>query len=229
MNFKKLIPVLVIITAIALAYIYDLHHLITLQNLQERKEDLREFVDHHAVFAPFLYIAAYIVTVSLSLPFASLMTLLGGFLFGLWAGTLYVAIGATIGAVIIFLITRSAFGDTLRAKAGRLYKKIEPEMRENAFSYLLFLRLVPLFPFFLVNIVPALFPISLRAFLIATFIGILPGTFVYVNLGQTLGDIESLSGLVSWQTLGAFVLLGIFAMIPTFYKKFISSKKKPKS
>jgi uncharacterized membrane protein YdjX (TVP38/TMEM64 family) len=229
MKLKKFIPVLIILAAIALAYIYDLHDLITLQNLQERKEDLRAFVDDHAVSAPFIYMLAYIVTVSLSLPFASLMTLLGGFLFGLWAGTLYVAIGATIGAMIIFLITRSAFGDTLRAKAGKLYTKVEPEMRENAFSYLLFLRLVPLFPFFLVNIVPALFPISLRAFLIATFIGILPGTFVYVNLGQTLGDIESLSGLVSWQTLGAFILLGIFAMIPAFYKKFISSKKKPKS
>ena len=152
------------------------------------------------------------------------MTLAGGFLFGKWLGTLYVVSAATIGASIIFLIAKTSLGETLREKAGRLYQRIEGNMKENAVGYLLFMRLVPLFPFFLVNIVPALFNVPLRVFVLTTFFGIIPGSFVFVNLGEQLGDINNLKDLVSTQTLLAFGLLGVFSLIPTLYKQWKAQK-----
>ena len=146
--------------------------------------------------------------------------MLGGFLFGKYLGTILVVGGATIGACTLFIIARTSAGRTLRERAGTLYKKIETNMQDNAVGYMLFMRLVPIFPFFLVNIVPALFNVSIRAFAVTTFFGIMPGTFVYVNLGEQLGDINSLSDLISIQTLIAFALLGIFALIPTLYKQY---------
>jgi uncharacterized membrane protein YdjX (TVP38/TMEM64 family) len=131
---------------------------------------------------------------------------------------------ATIGASIIFMVAKTSLGETLREKAGGLYKRIEGNMQDNAVGYLLFMRLVPLFPFFLVNIVPALFNVPLRVFVITTFIGILPGSFVYVNVGEQLGDIETLNDLVSRKTLLAFALLGVFALIPTLYKQWKGRK-----
>ncbi|MGY8815056.1 MAG: TVP38/TMEM64 family protein, partial [Gammaproteobacteria bacterium] len=136
--------------------------------------------------------------------------------------TILIVISATIGATILFLAARSAIGNSLREKAGPLYKKIETNMRHNAIGYLLFMRLVPLFPFFMVNIVPALFNIRLISYIVTTFVGIIPGTFVYANVGRELGTIESLTDLASTETLIAFSLLGIFALIPTIYKQFQS-------
>jgi uncharacterized membrane protein YdjX (TVP38/TMEM64 family) len=152
--------------------------------------------------------------------------LLAGFLFDRWLGTAIVVISATAGATILFLIARSAFGSALRERAGALYKKISKNMTENAISYMLFMRLVPIFPFFLVNIVPALFNVRFLPYMLTTFFGIIPGTFIYVNLGRELGTIESLGDLVSPSTLIAFTLLGIFALIPMLYKQFFAKKKK---
>jgi len=109
---------------------------------------------------------------------------------------------------------------------GALGEKINAGFTDNAFNYMLFLRLVPLFPFFLVNIAPAVTSIPLRTFVLATLIGILPGSFVFVNLGETLGRIDSIHGLVSWKVLGAFALLGVFALIPILLKKFKSKRAK---
>lgn len=156
---------------------------------------------------------------------ATLLTLLGGFLFGLVQGTLLVVTGATIGASIIFLVAKTSLGSTLREKAGPFYEKIEANMKDNAVGYLLFMRLVPLFPFVAVNVVPALFNVSLRVFILTTFFGIIPGSGVYVYFGQQLGNIESLGDLVSPQVLLAFALLGVFALIPTLYTQFKNRKQ----
>ncbi len=145
--------------------------------------------------------------------------MLGGFLFGRWLGTLLIVFSATIGATILFIAAKSAMGSTLRNRAGPLFKKIESNMNRNAVGYLLFMRLVPVFPFFLVNIVPALFNIRLVTFISTTFIGIMPGTFVYANVGRELGTINALSDLVSIEMLLAFTLLGVFALLPTILKQ----------
>lgn len=221
---KRWGPLIVLAVLMGVAYASGLHEKISLQGLQENKEAMLAAVAERPFITAFGFMAIYIVFVALSLPAATLLTLTGGFLFGPWLGTIYVVTAATIGATIIFFAAQTSFGITLREKAGRLYKRIEKNMNENATGYLLFMRLVPLFPFFLVNIVPALFNVKPRTYILTTFFGIMPGSFVYVNLGGQLATIESLNDLVSIQTLLAFALLGMFALLPTLYKQ-IKGKK----
>ena len=153
-----------------------------------------------------------------------MLSLTTGFVFGRWIGTALVVVAATVGAVIVFLAARYIFADAARRRLGALGERINAGFTENAFSYLLFLRLVPVFPFFLVNLAPAFTSVPVRTYALATFVGIIPGTFVFVNLGQTLGRIDSLSGLVSAETLGAFALLGLFALVPVAIRKFRARK-----
>jgi uncharacterized membrane protein YdjX (TVP38/TMEM64 family) len=214
----RFIPLILLIGLIGAAYTNGWHELLSFQELQNQKEAFQTNVSEAPFLSASVFIGIYIVCVALSLPIASLLTLLGGFLFGLVQGTLMVVTAATIGATIIFLIAKTSLGETLRNRAGPLYNRIEGNMRENAVGYLLFMRLVPLFPFVLVNIAPALFNVPLRVFMITTFVGIMPGTAAYVYFGQQLGDIERPSDLLSTEMLLAFGILGIFALIPTLYK-----------
>lgn len=191
----------------------------SLESLKTHKDALQLLADEYPVLGPLAFILGYAVVVALSLPVASLLTLLGGFLFGSVWGTAAVVLGATAGATTLFLIARSSLGETLRQKAGPLYKRVAKDMEESHASYLLFLRLVPLFPFVLVNILPALFQVRLLTYIWTTVVGILPGSFIYVNLGTALGDINTLSDLISKQTLLAFGLLGVLALMPVMLKK----------
>ena len=222
---KRWFPLVLILIFMGAAYQQGLHEYISLELLKENKEILKEVVMGSPVASALKFIGLYIVFVALSLPAATLLTLAGGFLFGAWLGTLYVVVAATIGATVIFIVARSSLGQTLREKAGNLYEKIEKNMKENAIGYLFFMRLVPIFPFFLVNIVPALFNVRTSIYIVTTFFGIIPGTFVYVNLGQQLGEIENLKDLVSFETLIAFALLGLFSLVPTFLKFLKKAKK----
>ena len=218
-NLKRWLPLIIIAILMTVAFASGLHEKISLQVLQDNKEAMLDAVAARPVVTALGFIAVYIVFVALSLPAATLLTLTGGFLFGTWLGTFYVVTAATIGATIIFFIAKTSLGETLRKKAGGLYQRVEGNMKENAAGYLMFMRLVPIFPFFLVNIVPALFNVKPRVFILTTFFGIMPGSFVFVNLGKQLATITDLSDLVSTQTLLAFALLGIFALIPTIYKQ----------
>lgn len=226
-RIKKWLPLMVLLVCVVSAYGFGLHNYFSLESLQAQKEGFLDYAHNHPVLSVLIFSALYIFSVALSLPIATLLTLLGGFLFGKWLGTLIVVTGATMGAVIVFLVAKSSLGSALREKAGGFYNKISKNMEENAVGYLFFMRLVPLFPFVLVNIVPALFNVPLRVFIFTTFFGIIPGSFVYVNVGETLGEIESLKDLISAETLIAFGLLGLFALIPTIYKQ-IKSKDKSK-
>jgi len=223
-QIKRWAPLVVLLVLIAGAYMTGLHHYLSLERLQMQKTLFQEYAHEKPLLSGLIFMGAYAGAVALSLPVATLLTLLGGFLFGAWWGTFYVITGATAGASVIFLIARSALGAALREKAGALYKKVGANMQENAVGYMLFMRLVPVFPFFLVNIVPALFNVRLRVYVLTTFFGILPGTFVYVNLGTALGEIDALEELVSGKTLLAFALLGMFALVPTLYKKMKEKK-----
>lgn len=224
---KKFAPLIIVLIMMIVAYIFGVHEKISLGALQENKEALQTMVQNNGILTALGFMGLYALSVALSLPIATPLTLAGGFLFGKWLGTAYVVTAATIGAIIVFIVAQTSLGQTLREKAGGLYKRIESNMKDNAVGYLLFMRLVPVFPFFLVNIVPALFNVPLRTFALTTFFGIIPGSFVYVNLGQQLGDIESLSDLVSTQTLLAFGLLGVFALIPTLYKQLKAKNNEP--
>lgn len=223
-NVKRWGPLGVIMLLTAAAFAGGLHEHLSFEALQGQKENFLAQVEVHPVLSALAFIGIYIAAVALSLPVATALTLAGGFLFGKWLGTFLVVCAASIGASIIFMVAKTSLGETLREKAGGIYKKIEGNMQDNAVGYLLFMRLVPLFPFFLVNIVPALFNVPLRVFVLTTFVGIIPGSFVFVNVGERLGELEALSDLVSKETLLAFALLGVFALIPTLYKQFKNRK-----
>ena len=204
---------------IVCAWYLGLQDYVNLHTIKSQRSELLNIVTERPYISILAFVGVYIISVALSLPIATVLTLLGGFLFDRWLGTFLIVISATMGASIIFLAAKSAIGTTLRQKAGPLYKKIESNMNQNAIGYLLFMRLVPIFPFFLVNIVPALFNIRLIPYVVTTFLGIIPGTFVYANVGRELGTIESLSDLISTETLIAFALLGLFALLPVIIKQ----------
>ncbi len=202
-------------------------HYLTLESIKANRDALLAFTQAHFVTALVIAFFVYAGATALSLPGGLLLSLATGFVFGRWVGTVLVVLAATAGATLVFLAARYIFADAARRRLGTVGERINAGFTQNAFSYMLFLRLVPLFPFFLVNLAPAFTSIALRTFVLATLIGIIPGTFVFVNLGQTLGRIESLKGLVSIETLGAFALLGLFALVPVALKKFRTKDATP--
>jgi uncharacterized membrane protein YdjX (TVP38/TMEM64 family) len=191
-----------------------------LEAVKTHRDALLAFAQDHYAAALAIAFVTYAGATALSLPGGLVLSLTMGFIFGRWAGTALVVLAATVGATLVFLAARYLFADAARRRMGALGERISAGFTENALSYLLFLRLVPLFPFFLVNLAPAFTRIRLATFVLGTFIGIIPATFVYVNLGETLGRIDSLSGLVSPETIAAFVLLGLLALVPVFVRKW---------
>ncbi len=217
-------PVALIVAGLAVGYAYGLQDYLTIDFLAEQRDALKATVSEHYALSLAAFLVVYILAVAFSFPAASVLTIFGGFLFGCVVGGATVAVGATVGASLIFLATRSAFGGFLRARVGGIAKRLADGFRENAFGYLLVIRLAPVFPFFVVNIAAALFDISLGRFVAATFIGILPGTFAYAYLGQGVdsvlvaardaGKTASLSDLVTPDITLAFAALAVVAAIP---------------
>lgn len=224
-KIKKWIPLLVIITLMIIAYFSGVLKYFSFEKLQMHRQALIALVSAHWLLAPLLFILLYIVVAALSLPVGVFLSLIGGFLFPQPFSTLYIVVGATIGASLIFLAAKTALGDLLKKRAGGLLAKIKTGFRENGVSYLLFLRLVPLFPFWLVNLAPAFLGVPLRTVVWTTFIGIIPGTFVFAQAGAGLGAILdsnqgfSLQGILNWQVRIALIALGIFALIPIVVKR----------
>jgi len=227
---KRLIPLLVLALILVLFFAFDLGRFLGFDALAEHKAWLSAWVASQPLLAPLLYILLYIAVVAFSLPGGLVMTITGGLLFGATAGALYAVIGATIGATALFLIAKSSLGDFLLAKAGGAVKKMQAGFSDNALSYMFVLRLVPLFPFFLVNLAPAFLGVSLRVYVIATFFGIMPATFVFALAGSGLGSVLeqggdiSLAGVMTPEIMAAFGGLALLALIPVVYKKFIASK-----
>jgi uncharacterized membrane protein YdjX (TVP38/TMEM64 family) len=159
---------------------------------------------------------------ALSLPGASILSLALGLLFGRWMGTLLIVVSATIGATLVFLLARYLIADWAREKLQKNKQavKLMDTFQVDAINYLLFLRLVPLFPFWLVNLVPAFTPISIQTYIITTLIGIIPGSFVFANLGQSLGQIDNAEQLFSMPVIVSFTLLGILILTPVLLKQY---------
>jgi uncharacterized membrane protein YdjX (TVP38/TMEM64 family) len=177
------------------------------------------------LLAPLLFILAYAASTALSLPTGLLLSTLGGFLFGTLWGGLSILVGATLGATILFLAARTILGDALRARAGPVLQKLEGGFREDELSYMLVLRLVPLFPFWLVNLAPAFLGVRLSRFVLGTFLGIIPGTFVYAGVGTGLGAILESSGtpdgtaILQPRVLLPVLGLAVLALIPVIGKR----------
>ncbi len=221
---KKLILLGVIALGVAAFFFFDLGRFLSLESLKTHRDDLQAYYEANPFVMILGFIGVYIATTALSLPGATLLTLLGGAIFGAVKGTFIVNVGATCGATLAFFAARFLLKDWVQSKFGKRLSALQAGFEENAFNYMLFLRLVPLFPFFLVNLASGVTRIPARTFFFGTMIGTLPGTFVYSNAGSNLASINSLKDIASPQVLGAFILLGLFALVPTLYQKFKQRK-----
>lgn len=190
----RLWPLLLLVAAAVLAHLTGLTGWLDLEVLRERRADLEAMVAAHPVLAPVVFVLIYTTATALSLPGGAILTIAGGFLFGTALGALLALTGATAGAVAVFLIARTSLGEPLRARAGARMEKMARAFNRNGFSYLLVLRLVPVFPFWLVNLVPAFLGMPLRTYFLATLIGILPGCLVYASVGGGLGAVLDAGG-----------------------------------
>ncbi|MEQ8369493.1 MAG: VTT domain-containing protein, partial [Alphaproteobacteria bacterium] len=198
----------------------------SLETLQAHHGALRGWVQAHTVLAVAAAIVAYALATAFSLPIGVFLTVTLGFAFGTWWISLAIVSGATIGATALFLAARSGLGEPLRARAGPGVRRMEAGFRANAFSYLLTLRLIPLFPFWLVNLVPAFLGVSVRTYVIATFVGIIPGTVVYTQFGVGLasviaqGDELTATGVLTPEVAAALGGLALIALAPVAYRWF---------
>ncbi len=227
---KRFGPIVLVLVLIGLALVTGVTEHLTLSELKLRRDELQTLVQDYPLLSLGVYILVYVAVVSLSLPGALIMTLSGGFLFGPWIGGLAAATGASLGAAVIFLICRTAVGDALRGKAGSTISRIEEGVRRDAFSYLLTLRLIPVMPFWLVNLAAGFVAIPLRTFLIATVLGILPGSLVYAGLGSGLGHVfasgqePNLRVIFEPQVLLPLIGLSLLSLLPIVLRRFRKSE-----
>lgn len=232
-TLDRLAPLLPLIAAFVAFFALGLNDYVSLDRLQENRALLKEWVQQHRAEAALIFIAAYIVVAAASLPAGAVLSVTGGFLFGSVFGTAWIVIGATIGATILFLIARSTLGEPLRQRFSGSIKTMEEGFRRNAFSYMLILRLVPLFPFWLVNLAPAFLGVSIMTFVVTTAIGIIPGAFVFASIGNGLnalfdaGEQPDLS-LTAIVTRPDFFIpiagLIVLSLIPMVYRALTGSK-----
>lgn len=216
---KKLLLLGGIVGTILILFLSGAMKYVTLEAIREHRGQLEQLLSIHPLTFPLAFLLIYIVQTALSLPGATVMTFAAGALFGVGAGTTYAVIGATCGAAVAFLLARYLFRNTIERRLGSRFGEVNREMEQSGLNYLLFLRLVPLFPFFMVNLAAALTRIRFDTFLLGTFIGIIPGGFVYANAGATLADVESMGDIISPRVIVAFLMLGLFALVPVIYRK----------
>ena len=202
-----------------------LHHFLSFEALTTHYGALRLYVENQLFFAALIFALSYVGAVAFSLPIASLLTLAGGALFG-WLAAPLIIISATIGAALVFLAAKTVLAELLAARAGPFLKKLEAGFQDNAFQYLLALRLIPVAPFWVVNIVPALVGMRLPSYMAATALGIIPGTAVYVSVARGFdhvlrqGQTPDLSTLSDPQVILPLIALGVLALVPIIVKKW---------
>ena len=238
---RRLVPLVVVVVASGCVIATGWHRQLSFETLARHHQALQEFIALHELSAVTAYIALYIAVVALSVPAGIFLTVAGGILFGVVLGGVAATIGATIGAICIFLIAKSAVGEHLVRRAGPLAAKFAEGFRRDAFSYMLFLRLVP-FPFWLVNLAPALFGVRLTTFLAATAIGIIPACFAFAFFGAGLDSaitaqeqvyqacLASGRGdcrvefdpkvMLTPELLAALVVLALVGLIPVVVKRY---------
>jgi uncharacterized membrane protein YdjX (TVP38/TMEM64 family) len=244
---RRWMPLVILLAALVAAYAAGLHNYLTLNAIADNRDSLIGFVKNNFAVAIVLFLLTYAAAVALSLPGASLLTILGGFLFGWLLGGVVTVVAATLGAVVIFLAARTSLGDTLAARAGPWMSRFREGFQRDAFNYMLFLRLVPVFPFWLVNIAPAVAGVPLGTYALTTLIGIIPGTFAFAVLGSGLDSIIEAQkamheaciaekgaqnctfsldagALITPELLAAFAALGFVALIPVIIKKMRAAR-----
>jgi len=242
---KRLWPLLLLAAVAVLVVGMGWHRYLALEQLAANRESLRALIEEHYLLALTAFTVVYAITVALSIPGGVVLTVGGGFLFGWFLGGVLAVVGATIGATAVFLVARSALRDLLITKAGPKLQRFAEGFREDAMSYLLFLRLIPVFPFWLVNLAPGLLGVSFWTYVLTTFVGIIPGTFAFALAGNGLDSVfdaqqasyESCLAkagegghdscefgidpgvLLTTDVIVAVVALGVVALIPVVAKK----------
>lgn len=243
---KRLWPLLLILGAGGFVFAMGWHRYLSLEHLASNRETLRAFIEGNLPLALAVFVALYAVTVALSLPGGAVLTIAGGFLFGWFVGGVVSVVAATIGATAVFVIAKSALSDVLKARAGPWLSRFREGFHRDAFSYLLFLRLVPIFPFWLVNLAPALLGVSFATYVVTTILGIIPGTFAFSLAGNGLDSVIEAqqtahqsclakageggqkscpygldpSAVLTPELIAGLVALGIVSLIPVVVKWF---------
>ena len=223
---KKIVIIMAIVVLVVVYKIFNLNQYFTLSYLKASQEKFLILYTEHRLLVIASYSGIYILVTSLSLPGAAVMTLAGGALFGFWLGTLTVSFASTIGATLACFVSRYVLRDWVQGKFGDKLSAINRGIEKEGKFYLFTLRLIPIFPFFVINLVMGLTTIPLITFYWVSQLGMLPGTMVYVNAGKQLADIESLAGILSPEVIFSFALLGLFPLISKKLMAFYKSRKK---
>jgi uncharacterized membrane protein YdjX (TVP38/TMEM64 family) len=248
-RLRRFLPLVVVVAASAVVLAMGWHRQLSFESLVRHHEALRAFIAAHEISALAAYVALYIAAAALSIPVGVFLTMTAGILFGAVLGGAASVVGATIGAICIFLIAKSAVGDYLVRRAGPLAQKLARGFRADAFSYLLFLRLVPIFPFWIVNLVPALAGVKLATFAGATALGVIPATFVFAFVGQGLDSVIAaqqvayqsclaaarpdcrlafhINTALTPELLAALAALGVLALVPVLVRRLRARSAAP--
>ncbi len=220
-----MIILMIVAVLVFVFFAFDLQQYFAFEYLKSRNQAFQDYYASHKLFTMAVYMAVYVAVTALSLPGATVMTLAGGAMFGLWSGLLLVSFASTIGATLAFLVARFLLRDYVQDKFGDKLKPVNEGVRKDGTFYLFTLRLVPLFPFFVINLVMGLTPIRTALFYIVSQVGMLPGTFVYVNAGTQLAKIDSAQGILSPGLIFSFILLGIFPLIAKKLTALVRDRK----
>jgi uncharacterized membrane protein YdjX (TVP38/TMEM64 family) len=225
----QLIALCVLIAIVVAIRLSGADSYLTVENLRKHKELLEQFISARYTLSVLVYMLVYLVSVAFSVPGATVLTLAGGFLFHLFPGVVYVVAGATLGATFAFLLSRYILGNTIQNKYGVQLQRFNRELDENGHLYLLTVRFIPVFPFFLINILSGLTKIPLWTYVWTTSVGILPGSLVYTFAGSQLGTINSVGDLLGSRILIAFLLLAALTLVPLVLKKIRAKSARNKA
>ena len=225
-TWKRLIPCLFLLAGLVAFFALGLDDYVTVEALRDNRESLLAFVARYGVLAGLVYMLIYATAIAFCVPGGAVMTIAGGFLFGVKLATVYVVIAATLGATVLFVVVKHAFGDPVRARMRPWLGRMEDGFNRDAFSYLLSLRLFAVFPFWAVNLVPAFLGVRLGTYVAATLIGIVPATFIFAGLGNGLGaildagDTPDLAIVTKPEVLLPIAGLAVLALLPVAYRRY---------
>ena len=225
-TWKRLIPFLVLLAGLVAFFALGLDDYVTVEALRDNRDFLLAFVERYGVLAGLVYMLIYAAAIAICVPGGAVMTMAGGFLFGVKLATVYVVFAATLGATVLFVIVKYALGDPVRARMRPWLGRMEDGFNRDAFSYLLSLRLFAVFPFWAVNLVPAFLGVRLGTYVAATLIGIIPATFIFAGLGNGLGAIldagetPDLAIVTKPEVLAPIAGLAVLALLPVAYRRY---------
>jgi uncharacterized membrane protein YdjX (TVP38/TMEM64 family) len=232
-SLKRFLPIIIILILMAAIYLLLTFDIVDLEMIRKNHLVIKRFVKNYPILSPIIFIFSYIIIVALSIPIGSFVTMFAGYLFSPISATIYVILGATIGASIIFLAARYALSSFFRKKVGRFVEKLQRNFQSDSINYLLFLRFVPIFPFWALNISLAFLDVSLFNYAWTCLVGIIPGTFVYASAGSGLAEVlaagekVNIATIFNWKLRVTLIGIGIVILIPVIYKKFRKKKNTP--